>query len=295
MAALRGAAAVRANDAAEEANEVAPGATEKGSVAIFDALVPLLGCEAYRSAICFGLVVSVGGITEHIARDAQRALLRYLQEDGATEARGDEIALELLKIFEQVGTKDSNKEARRMVVPLLGTAGVLLAEGCFPESRAEALLQRVLAAVRSSKDISRLRASVAVLVGLLRWPGSVRRQALNALLEFLGYSFPTVRQATAQSLYIRLLEEDSDLDLSDGALAHSVLAARVAEVSELLMSTPWSTDNEEALVSALCEVYRKMGLELPEGGRSMVAPKKPDGPKQPRENQYADLVREHHY
>ncbi|CAK0860351.1 unnamed protein product [Prorocentrum cordatum] len=43
------------------------------------------------------------------------------------------------------------------------------------------------------------------------------------------------------------------------------------------------------LVSALHEVYAKLGLDLPAGGRSMVAPKKPEAPKRPRENEYADL------
>lgn len=264
-------------------------------MAIFEALAPLLACEAYRATLCLGLVVSVGGITEHIAKDAQRALLCYLQEDTATEAHADEIATELLRIFDQVGCKDSSKEARRVLAPLLGAVGVLLAEGCFPRASAGALLERVLAAVRASKDITRLRASVDVLVGLLRWPGPARPRALAALLELLGYGFPTVRQATARALYIRLLEEDGDLDLADGESQRAVPAARVAEVSELMTITPWSTDNEEVLVSALHEVYAKLGLDLPAGGRSMVAPKKPEAPKRPRENEYADLVRENHY
>ena len=34
--------------------------------------------------------------------------------------------------------------------------------------------------------------------------------------QFLGFSFPTVRQATAQALYIRLLEEGDALELEDG-------------------------------------------------------------------------------
>ena len=43
----------------------------------------------------------------------------------------------------------------------------------------------------------------AVFVNLLRF-APVRHRALELLLQFLGYSFPTVRQATAQALYIRL-------------------------------------------------------------------------------------------
>ena len=73
----------------------------------------------------------------------------------------------------------------------------------LPADRGLELFERCEQAVRSSKDLTRLRCSVAVFVHLMRFP-TVRRGALEVLLQFLGYSFPTVRQATAQALYIRL-------------------------------------------------------------------------------------------
>jgi len=266
------------------------------SAAIFDALVPLLACAAYQPAIALGLVVSMGGITEYTAKGAKRALLQYLQDASSGAARCAEFAGELLGIFERVGVRDTDGEAKRLLAPLFATTGTLLAQDCFPADLAPALLERALAASRSSRDITRLRSSIAVFVGLLRWPGQVRRKAMGVLLQFLGYSFPTVRQATAQALYIRLLEEGSDFDLrSEDGAGSEVPSDTLAEALELVSITPWGTDNEEVLAAALREVYQKFALELPTAGRSILAPKKPKEEKRQKEAEYADLVRENHF
>jgi len=98
-------------------------------------------------------------------------------------------------------------------------------------------------------------------------------------------------------MYIRLLEEGGDFDLTggEGTPAAVVPAEKLRSVLELITVTPWGTDNEEVLATALREVYEKLGLELPTAGRSLLAPKKPHEEKPKKENEYADLVRENHY
>mmetsp|Transcript_122454 Transcript_122454/g.357517 ORF Transcript_122454/g.357517 Transcript_122454/m.357517 type:complete len:1379 (+) Transcript_122454:75-4211(+) len=308
---------------------------DERSVAVFDAIAPMLTYEEYRGAILMGLVVSMGGITESTTKNAKKVLLQFLQEDGASategsssetkEARRVKVCEGLLQIFTRVGTGDGDAEAKRLLIPLLNTIGILLAQDCFPQALAATLQERALDVVRSSRDIGRLRASTAVFVGLLRWPGGVRRRSLSVLLQLLGYSFPVVRQSTAQALYIRLLEEEGDLDLTgdvqeapqstpqlDSSQAGSevltptparaepsppggvVAASVLGEVLELITVTPWGTDNEEVLVKALREVYSTLGFELPTSGRSLLAPKKgkTDRRQQP---EYANLVHENHY
>lgn len=266
------------------------------SAAVFDALVPLLAIPAYRPAIALGLVVSMGGITEYTAKGAKRALLQYLQDPSQGSARCTDFAGELLRIFERVGVRDADSEAKRLLAALFATTGILLSQDCFPADLAPTLLERALAASRSSRDITRLRASIAVFVGLLRWSGQVRRKAMGVLLQFLGYSFPIVRQATAQALYIRLLEEAGDFDLRcEDGIGSEVPSDTLTEVLELISITPWSTDNEEVLAQALREVYQKFAMELPTAGRSILAPKKPKEEKRPKEAEYADLVRENHF
>jgi len=177
--------------------------------AVFDTFVPFLGYEVYRPAIVRGLVVSIGGITESTSKNGRNALYAYAQQNSS-----EQLCEEILRLFEQTPMKDVEPEARRFVAPLLQTAGLLLAQDMFPAAFAQSLHEKAFAAVRSSKDLVRLKASIAVFVGLLRWTGPVRRKALAVCLQFLGYSFPVVRQATAQALYIRLLAEDADFDLS---------------------------------------------------------------------------------
>jgi len=318
----------------EGASGAALARQDERSAAVFDAIVPMLAHEEYRSAVLTGLVVSLGGITESTSRDAKKALLRLLHEDGAGAAEGARIETEgalqskvcegLLQIFHRVGTRDKDAEAKRLLVPLLNTLGILLAQDCFPDTLAPALFERALGVARCSRDIGRLRASVAVFVGLLRWAGT-RRGALSVLLQLLGYSFPVVRQATARALYIRFLEEEGDLDLREGlrdtsdaspepgtaqsepgafvppprdapSAAVGIVAASVlAEVLELISVTPWGTDDEDVLVKALREVYTRLGVELPTSGQSILAPKKANPERRKLKPEYADLVHENHY
>lgn len=299
-------------DAREVSTDEAVDATDERladrSAAIFDSLVPLLSRSTYRPALTLGIVVSMGGLTEYTAKGAKQALLQYLQESGEGEPRASAVCGEVNEIFDRIGISDAEPEAKRLLAPLFTTTGVLLAQSLFPEALAPDLLERAMAAVRSSRDIARLRASIPVFVGLLCWPGAVRRKAMSVLLQFLGYSFPTVRQATAQALYIRLLEESGEMDFRAGDAeackvgaepgtepGQVVSAAALAEVSELISVTPWGTDNEEVLATALRETYGKLGFQLPTSGRSILAPKKPKEDRRPKGAEYADLVRECHY
>merc|ERR1712032_1645245 len=267
------------------------------------ALTPLLSCDAYRKAIACGLVVSAGGITEYTAKDARRTLLKYMQ--GADTQQAEDVCNEFLHVFDRVGTGDVDAEGKRLLVPLLTTVGFLLAQGCFPPALSAPLFERVFAAVRKSKDVHRLRAAIAVFIGLFGCRvGGVRRRSLGMLLRFLGFHIPIVRQATAKALYIRLLEEQGDLDLATGDAtgesteatnsdSTTVAASSVTEVLELLSVTAWGTDDQVALTSALREVYIKLRFELPSDGRLLIVPRKPE--RKPQQVEYAELVKENHY
>lgn len=209
--------------------------------AVFDALTPLIATPTYRPALLKGIVVSVGGITEHTAKDAKRALLQQLNTDAARS----EVCSELMHLFDTTSLKDSDPEAKRFMAPLLNTVGILLAQDAVPQEFAAEFLQRGVAAVKQSRDVTRLRSSIAVFVGLMRGR-EVKRKALEMLLQFFGYSFPTVRQATAQALYIRFLEEDGDMELLGEAPA-LVPSSNLSEISELVSLTPWATDDTETL------------------------------------------------
>lgn len=270
------------------------------SAAAFDAAVPLVELEAYRPAVALGLVVSVGGLTESTALESRRALLKHLRgSSGCDEARVRLFSGALLALFDRVGVADNEPEAKRLLASVLTAVGKLLAEALVLEETAFALYERSFAAVRRSRDVSRLLSSVAVFIGLMRWPGEVRRKSLGVLLWLLGFSYPVVRQTAAKALYIRFLEVEGTLDLrtslDDGR--PNVSAEAVAAVSEAFLVTPWATDDEAALKTSLHQVYSDLDMDLPQGGRSIVS-KKPTEAQKVKEstgNQYADLVREAHF
>merc|ERR1711990_1313333 len=91
---------------------------------------------------------------------------------------------------------------------------MLLTEGMFPEGCAQLLFDAALRAVKATRDLVRIRCAVGIFCGLLQWPGAIRRKSFSMLLQFLGGSYPTVRQETAKRLYIRLISEDGDFDLA---------------------------------------------------------------------------------
>eukprot|EP00928_Gymnodinium_smaydae_P017716 TRINITY_DN16776_c0_g2_i1.p1 TRINITY_DN16776_c0_g2~~TRINITY_DN16776_c0_g2_i1.p1 ORF type:complete len:1166 (+),score=141.52 TRINITY_DN16776_c0_g2_i1:1343-4840(+) len=266
---------------------------------VFDALVPFIALEAYRPSIARGLVVSVGGLTESTAVASLKALTRYMRgEQGGNGQRSRDVCEALLSMFDNIGTKDSDPEAKRLLAPLLTSLGKLFAEALVPEDMDAAFCERAFTAVRTCRDIVRLRSSIPVFVGLLRKPGSVRRKAMRTLLHFLGFSYPTVRQASAKALYIWLLQEDQGLDLAaDGESQARVTAEALAAVSELITVTPWGTDDDQAIAQPLREIYDKLGIELPTGGRSIVGTKSAAAAAEAAKagEQYADLVRDCHF
>jgi len=133
--------------------------------------------------------VSVGGITEHIARVAKHALREHLTagDEGASDVT---FCGELLKIFGKVKAKDSDPEGRRLVTPLLNTLSYLLAEGCVAQDIAAKFCDCVIAVVRSSQDMARLRASISVFTGLMRWPGNARALQYTCCFSSLGTVSP---------------------------------------------------------------------------------------------------------
>jgi len=287
-------------------------AASEADASIFEGLAPVLDCKEYRSAVLTGLVVSVGGMTEHIAKPAKKALLRYLglgNQDAAHvvpaafgSSRAEAVIAEALQLYERVPTKDNNPEARRLVVPLLNVTDLLLRYGCVPEAQAVPVLENVLLKVKSTKDVGRLRSAVQVMVNLLKWCGPVRRRAMSIMLYLLGFTYPVVRQTAAQALYTRMLEEQGDFDLRGEEGVGAVVPQDTLERSlALLVCTPWSSHNEPLLVEKLREIYDLYGIEHPKGGRSILLPNisvtGEAGVRRPAVRQeigYADLVREAH-
>ncbi|XP_025715470.1 tubulin-specific chaperone D isoform X4 [Callorhinus ursinus] len=172
----------------------------------FPRITQLLGLPTYRYHVLLGLAVSVGGLTESTVRYSTQSLFEYMKG-----IHNDPQALEgfggtLLQVFEDNLLND------RVSVPLLKTLDQMLANGCFDLFTAEQdhpfsvkLLALCKEEIKKSKDVQKLRSSVAVFCGMVQFPGNVRRKVLLQLCLLLCHPFPVIRKTTASQVYEMLL------------------------------------------------------------------------------------------
>ncbi|XP_019517416.1 PREDICTED: tubulin-specific chaperone D isoform X1 [Hipposideros armiger] len=198
----------------------------------FPRITQLLGLPAYRYHVLLGLAVSVGGLTESTVRHSTQSLFAYVS--GLQNDRGalEDFAGTLLRVFEDNLLND------RVSVPLLRTLDQMLANGCFDAFTTDAdhpFCEKLLALckeeIKRSKDVQKLRSSVAVFCGLVQFPGSVRKKVLLQLLLLLCHPFPLIRKTTASQVY------ETVLTYSD-----VVGADALDEVMAVLGGTAWDAE-----------------------------------------------------
>ncbi|KAF6097555.1 tubulin folding cofactor D [Phyllostomus discolor] len=219
----------------------------------FPRIARLLGLPIYRYHVLLGLAVSVGGLTESTVRHSTQSLFAHtkgIQDDRqAVEGFGES----LLQVFED------NLLNSRVSVPLLRMLDQMLAHGCFDVLTAEEdhpfcvrLLALCKAEIHKSKDVQKLRSSIAVFCGMVQFPGGVRRKVLLQLLLLLCHPFPVIRKTTASQLYEMLL-----------TYGDTVGVGVLDEVTAVLSGTAW--DEELPLVRAqrnhLCDL---LGVPRPQ-------------------------------
>lgn len=213
----------------------------------FPRVTRLLGLPAYRYHVLLGLAVSVGGLTESTVRHSTQSLFAFvtgIQRDA--QALGG-FAETLLQVFEDNLLND------RVSVPLLKTLDQMLANGCFDLFTSDEdhpfcvkLLALCKEEIRKSKDVQKLRSSIAVFCGMAQFPGHVRRKVLLQLLLLLCHPFPMIRKTTASQMYEMLL-----------TYGDTVGADVLGEVLAVLSDTAW--DAELSLVrgqrNRLCDLF----------------------------------------
>ncbi|KAB0368052.1 hypothetical protein FD755_021376, partial [Muntiacus reevesi] len=197
----------------------------------FPRMARLLGLPAYRYHVLLGLAVSVGGLTESTVRYSTQGLFEYMKEIQNDPAALEDFGGTLLQVFEDNLLND------RVSVPLLKTLDQMLANGCFDIFTTQEnhpfcvkLLALCKEEIKKSKDVQKLRSSIAVFCGLVQFPGDVRRKVLLQLFLLLCHPFPVIRKNTASQVYEMVLTYDV------------VPAAVLDEVMAVLSSTAWDAE-----------------------------------------------------
>uniref|UniRef100_A0A8C8TVU7 Tubulin-specific chaperone D n=2 Tax=Peromyscus maniculatus bairdii TaxID=230844 RepID=A0A8C8TVU7_PERMB len=198
----------------------------------FPLITQLLGLPTYRYHVLLGLAVSVGGLTESTVRHSTQSLFEYMKGIQKDAQALVSFSGTLLKVFEDNLLND------RVSVSLLKMLDQLLANGCFDIFTAEEnhpfcvkLLTLCKEEIRKSKDIQKLRSSIAVLCGMVQFNGDVRKKVLLQLFLLLGHPFPVIRKTTASQVYEMVLTYSDlvDTDVLD-------------EVMSVLSDTAWDAE-----------------------------------------------------
>eukprot|EP00963_Diacronema_lutheri_P012573 scaffold1821_cov344-Pavlova_lutheri.AAC.25 len=177
----------------------------------FPRLVKLVGFEAYRTQVMSGLVLSIGGLCQHLSCVASDALFAYMSEPSAPPL--PEIAKTLLEVWRSACGTD------RITVPLMNTLDKLYTRtelrqiGPKVASFHAEVLELTRIEGRGSKDVKKLTVIANVLCHLCLTPEPVSSQALSVYMVLLGNRFPKVRQYAAEQLYITMLMVDETEDL----------------------------------------------------------------------------------
>uniref|UniRef100_A0A670KC97 Tubulin-specific chaperone D n=1 Tax=Podarcis muralis TaxID=64176 RepID=A0A670KC97_PODMU len=198
----------------------------------FPRITQLLSLPSYQYHVLTGLTVSVGGLTESTVRCSSQSLFSYLKGIQSNMDAMNIFCDTLLKVFEDNLLND------RVSVPLLKMLDQILANGCFDIFLTEEnhpfpmkLLTLCKEESRRSKDIQKLRSSIAVFCGLIQFPGSMREKVLFQLLLLLCHPFPVIRKATASNVYEMLITYS---DIAEPDI--------IEEVMTILSDTDWDAE-----------------------------------------------------
>ncbi|GLI66672.1 hypothetical protein VaNZ11_010602, partial [Volvox africanus] len=301
-------AAARVNAAVLAASDAAnAGGVAASLEALHCIVVRLLGEPAYTKSLLEGLVASIGGIDNSLAKMASVALLEALaavpSQRAAADAGADAsgcgqpplltaVTGHLLNIWSRY-TKSS-----RLATPLLRFALLLITKApdvaevwlprppppqtavtdlacttkgssVAPSSRfVDHLVEAVRSETRGCADVPRLVDAGSLLCHLVAFGGHCRTSALQGLMVLLISKYPKVRRNAAEQLYLQLLA----LDTSNPAPTTSgTPLEQVAEAAcDLLLSSPW--DGElDAAKAARDELAALVGVTVPKMKAPAVA------------------------
>lgn len=249
-------------------------------------LMKAINIDTFYDYIIDGMVISVGGLTESVARYSTKALLEYIRALKKSKAslKISKIAFSLIRLFEE------QQKNQRVILPLLVTLDKLISHGCLAEliqnntgQFAEKLATCVRREAQNCQDINRIMALIPVSFGLLDCSDKkVVESLVLFLLRLLVHKFPRVRRHVAEQFYIKLVEDNSFLTFQDNCESVIDMLAQVRWDREL--GPPANIRQERNKIADLLEI------SLTERDRIGAEKKKRDLKVNDEFESYASLV-----
>ncbi|KAI3428971.1 uncharacterized protein J3R85_008780 [Psidium guajava] len=199
--------------------------------------VQLLQVSCYSRSLVSGLVISIGGLQDSLRKASTSALLEYLQGEDNDRRKSREYILscDILWVLEQY------RKCDRVIIPTLKMIEILYSKRIFLNMQAHTsmfcngLLDSLAIELKGSKDFTKLYSGIAILGFIASVSEPVNSRAFSHLLTFLGHRYPKMRKASAEQIYLVLLQ-GGDL----------VPEEKIEKALEIISETCWEGDLETA-------------------------------------------------
>lgn len=242
----------------ENLEEIVPNETDlKWGVPTFSyqRFVQLLWFSCYSRSVLSGLVISIGGLQDSLRKASISALLKYLQPV-ETEESNDRRSREHMLSADMLWVLQQYKKCDRVIVPTLKTIEILFSKKIFLDMEDQtpvfcaSVLDSLAVELKGSKDFAKLYSGIAILGYIASLLETINARAFTHLLTLLGHRYPKIRKASAEQVYIVLLQN-----------GNLVPEDKMEKALEIISETCWDGDVEATKLQKL-ELYEMAGVEL---------------------------------
>lgn len=242
----------------ENLEEIVPNETDlKWGVPTFSyqRFVQLLWFSCYSRSVLSGLVISIGGLQDSLRKASISALLKYLQPV-ETEESNDRRTREHMLSADMLWVLQQYKKCDRVIVPTLKTIEILFSKKIFLDMEDQtpvfcaSVLDSLNVELKGSKDFAKLYSGIAILGYIASLLETINARAFTHLLTLLGHRYPKIRKASAEQVYIVLLQN-----------GNLVPEDKMEKALEIISETCWDGDVEATKLQKL-ELYEMAGVEL---------------------------------
>lgn len=242
----------------ENLEEIVPNETDlKWGVPTFSYqhFVQLLRFSCYSRSVLSGLVISIGGLQDSLRKASISALLKYLQPV-ETEESNDRRSREHMLSADMLWVLQQYKKCDRVIVPTLKTIEILFSKKIFLDMEDQtpvfcaSVLDSLAVELKGSKDFAKLYSGIAILGYIASLLETINARAFTHLLTLLGHRYPKIRKASAEQVYIVLLQN-----------GNLVPEDKMEKALEIISETCWDGDVEATKLQKL-ELYEMAGVDL---------------------------------
>lgn len=166
---------------------------------VFPIVISLLRSKIYFDHIMAGLVVSIGGLTETIAKTSASVLLRYCKVDEATNIEHDRFLERLSACLIQLFVTYSRDD--RVTLPLIKTLHVLIRSNVFIffnheqlDSFGQKLLSSLSVEMTKCSNLVKLCSAMDLCVLLFNFGRVSRSNTMKTMIKYLLHKYPRVRK-----------------------------------------------------------------------------------------------------